>query len=109
LQVVVIAADVKLSEGVLHDIGRLQEDLIELHVRAARLGGDLRTADGVARGAGLRLDAGARCVQSLRGDDDALKVGNEGWVRVSRSDGISRRVRRRFGWRRAGGRGGGAR
>ena len=70
-----VAADVELSEGVLNHVGRLQQNLIELHVLSAGLGVDLGAVDGVGRGARLGLDAGALFIQLLRGDDDGIEGG----------------------------------
>ena len=68
LQVVVIAAHVKLAEGVLGHIGRLHDHLVEQRVVRAGGCGDGGIIDGVGRGAGLGLDAGALLVELLRGD-----------------------------------------
>ena len=69
MQRVVLAADMELAEGILRHARRLQDHLVEQIVRTAGRGFDVLRGDGVGRGAGLRLDAVARRIQALGGDD----------------------------------------
>ena len=72
LQAIVLAADMQLAEGILRGAWRLEDDLIEQRVLAARLGLDVLGRDGVGRGADLGLDAVAGFGEFLRGDDDGF-------------------------------------
>jgi hypothetical protein len=63
LQAVVLAAHVKLAEGILRHVRRLHDHLVEQRVVAARGRRDRGIIDGVGRGAGLGLDAGAGLVE----------------------------------------------
>ena len=73
LKRIVFGTDVQLAELVLHDARRLQENLIELAVVAARHGRDRCFVDRVSRSAELRLDARAGFVEFAGGDDDRLR------------------------------------
>jgi hypothetical protein len=70
LHVVVIAADMKLAEGILDYIRRLHDHLIQQRVVATGCRGDRGVIDGVGRGAGLGLYTGAFLIELLGGDHD---------------------------------------
>jgi hypothetical protein len=80
LQIVVLAADVKLSERILRCAWRLQDDLAEGAVRPTRLALYGRRIDDVGRGAGAGLNAVARVREPLRGDEDLIGVVSKGGV-----------------------------
>jgi hypothetical protein len=81
LQIIVIAANVKLAERILGDIRCLQDHLVEQRVVAAGRGGDGRVIDGVGGGAGLGLNAGALLVEQFRGHHHRRQCGIAGPAR----------------------------
>ncbi len=80
----------QLAIGILRHARRLQDNLVERDIIAARHGGDLGFRHGIAGGADLGLDGLTGRVEAARLDDDLGDVAGRGYclgVRCPRQQG----------------------